>query len=1202
MKIALWTAGVGTALAILAILWVAGRHAITVWRDRSLVGQAKRVRAALDDVRAKAFAGLDKVLFDMREVYAADVIETELGNSLSTTSDNAPELVHAFAVLGITDRYLDAVRGARAWQQRARAATTLGLLGELRAVKPLIEGMRDTHEDPDVKLACAEALGRIRSPEVIPLLVAELEHLDDWSSPRIAAVLIKFGDLAVDPMITALGSASNLNVRVWAAQVIGKLGDVRASPSLLARIHDRSDALRTSVTNALGDLRDPRAVRPLIDSVLRDPSATVRAQSAVALGRIGDISAVPLLVAALGDTEHWVRLRALEAIESVAPNDTSALEIALADPNREVRFRAALALDRLGMLEQAFADLGGDDDLRIVAAQDRLIAVGRAGLSERFIGHVEDPDPHVRARIVTVLGAVANPAHVAALVKRLSDADKDVRIAAIEAIASIGNDASASALLAVMRDGVPAESALATAALLRHEPDVLATIQPQLTQLLGHQRDDVRAASVQLLAVVPGEAIDDQLRAALFDRFVDARLAAVRALGSRRVAAAVDEIGEALQSTVSVLRIAAAEGLGAIGGPRAIQLLVAAMPHAYDDFRDAVCAALAGFGWDAVYPAFDVLLASEETTARLGLVWMLGKTEDARAIPFLRMLLREPEPKVRSAAAGALGKFADPEAAEVVAEAAADPNPFVRAAAARSLGALHAPVTVVAQLLADPDSFVRNRAALSLGRIGGADADAILASARPGSIAPVVAVLARGLTGTEAGIAVTLAAIQQAPVLGELNKLLLEEPPALQQRFRSNLGIDRRASPADIELGPLMERYFETLRNSSDVNARRATARAIGDLSSIEAIAALCAAVRDDPDREVRLRAATALGGRHDVHAKVALLGAVHDPESRVRLAAIRALGHDLTPRDAAPLFDAMSSPDRDVVTAAEHALATIFSEPSSLPQLEDWMMAQEVESLICSGLRILAEVADSRSLRAIQAQARAPAVAIRVEALRALAALNMPAGMRSLVDALEDPAVVVRVAAVHGLRNTTRAEVVERLTVAIGDPSPEVRVAICATLATTGSTRVAAMLAQLALDRDATVGVAAVQTLLALPDVEGLSQVATAWPGLAAGVRARVRETMGDTVTRLATMMGSALEPGHRELAVRVLAMIDATAHAETISCALADPDGRVRLAAVQALAELDHERVGDWLAQLHDDPVADVRIAARRRPWRLV
>ena len=139
----------------------------------------------------------------------------------------------------------------------------------------------------------------------------------------LATVLVGFGELAVEPLLAALNSASSLNVRVWSAQVLGKIGDLRAVASLLARIHDRADALRTSVANALGDLRDARAVRPLIDSVLRDPSATVRAQAAAALGRIRDLTAaVPLLVGALGDLEHWVQLRALEAIEAIAPNDT----------------------------------------------------------------------------------------------------------------------------------------------------------------------------------------------------------------------------------------------------------------------------------------------------------------------------------------------------------------------------------------------------------------------------------------------------------------------------------------------------------------------------------------------------------------------------------------------------------------------------------------------------------------------------------------------------------------------------------------------------------------------------------------------------------------------------------------------------------------------------------------------------------------
>src|SRR5512141_3530086 len=121
MKSALWAAGLATGFAVLAILVVAGRHLRTVWRDRRLVVQAKRVRAALDEARAREFDGLDKLLFDMREIYSADVIERELSSTLSPDA-NAPNLVRAFAVLGITDRYLVAVRDARAWHHRARAA------------------------------------------------------------------------------------------------------------------------------------------------------------------------------------------------------------------------------------------------------------------------------------------------------------------------------------------------------------------------------------------------------------------------------------------------------------------------------------------------------------------------------------------------------------------------------------------------------------------------------------------------------------------------------------------------------------------------------------------------------------------------------------------------------------------------------------------------------------------------------------------------------------------------------------------------------------------------------------------------------------------------------------------------------------------------------------------------------------------------
>jgi len=1216
MSIALWAAGLGIGGALVAVLWVVARQAFGRWRDRRLLGQASRVRALLAEARAREFEGLDKLLFDMRDIYDAEVIEGELSDALRTTGHGtepvAARLIHAFSVLGITGRYLTAVRAAHSWQQRALAATMLGMLGEVRAIKPLVEALHDPREDADVKLACAETLGRIRDPSVIPILIAELERVDEWSSPRIAAVLIAFGELAVEPLLGALASTDSLNVRVWSVQVLGKLGDRRAVPALLARIHDRADAFRMSVVNALGSLGDARAVRPLIDTILRDPSPMVRAQAAAALGRIRDAASLPLLVAALGDLEHWVRLRALEAIEAMAPSDTSAIEVALDDQNREVRHRAALALERLGTLDQAFADLGSDDELRWVAARDRLVAVGRAGLSERLTRHLEDSNPRVRARVVAVLGALEDRSHEGSLIKRLGDPDSAVRLAAIAALGTLGATAASSspahpsaarALVTTLRDGSPEERAGAVQALLGYDRAELAAIATELTPIVEHARDEVRAAAIQVLAMIPGEAIDRQLRVALSDRFIDVRLTAMRALGKRRVTAAVDEIGDGLDAPIVPLQVAAADALGMIGGARAVQLLVTVMPRARGESRDAVCAALAGFGWDAAYPTFDVLLASDEIGTRLGAVWTLGKTGDPRAVPILHMLLHEPEQPVRSAAAGALGKIADPRAIAALVEALTDPSPFVRSAAVNALGGMNQPAPdVLVPLLADPDGFVRNRAVLALGRIGGEAADASLAAVTSDAVAPVFLAMARGLAGTEAGIATALRALQDKALRPELERLLADEPATLRQRFYANLNIDATTPPAQIDVDAIVGRYVVTLRNSSDVEARRTAARAIADASDEQSTAALALAVRHDPDHEVRFRAAASLAGRADGRARAALLGAVRDPERRVRLVAIRALARELVPREAGPLFDALATPEPEIVHAAEQALIEIHSASDALSIIQDWTMAQESEQLVCSGLRILAGIADSRSLRAVQALSRSSAPAIRLEAIRALAALGVPDAIRTMLGALNDPAAAVRVAVVRSLQRTTRADVIESLGRVADDPSADVRIAVCETVTTLDTIQAVPLLGKLATDYDVGVSAAAVLGLLSCSDVEGLARALAVLPSIVPEARRRVKQGIGEVPERCAALITGALDPALRETALKVLATIDATAHAERIARALEDPDGRVRLAAVQTLVTLEPERVGDWLERVYNDPVAEIRVAARRQPWKLV
>src|SRR5262245_60239498 len=204
MSLILAATGVLVGLAVLAGLGVVARQTWQRWSAQRFVRQSEAVQVALRAVRERGYDGLDKLLFDMRDQYDPRVIEEELRVALDEAGGAPPaRLVAAFRALGLTERYLARVRGAPSWQERARAAHTLGGLGEPAAVRPMLDAMRDAREDDDVKLACAEALALIRDPAIVAPLCEELEHVDEWSSPRIAQVLVGFGPLAVEPLLTA---------------------------------------------------------------------------------------------------------------------------------------------------------------------------------------------------------------------------------------------------------------------------------------------------------------------------------------------------------------------------------------------------------------------------------------------------------------------------------------------------------------------------------------------------------------------------------------------------------------------------------------------------------------------------------------------------------------------------------------------------------------------------------------------------------------------------------------------------------------------------------------------------------------------------------------------------------------------------------------------------------------------------------------
>jgi HEAT repeat protein len=135
---------------------------------------------------------------------------------------------------------------------------------------------------------------------------------------------IKIGEPAVEPLIAALKDKSDY-IRENAANALGKIKDNRAVEPLIAVLNDRKgiETVQFEVVKALGAIGDSRAVKPLI-AALRDPSYNLPLYAAEALGEIKDIRAVEPLIVALKHERDMVRSYAAEALGKI--KDIRAIE------------------------------------------------------------------------------------------------------------------------------------------------------------------------------------------------------------------------------------------------------------------------------------------------------------------------------------------------------------------------------------------------------------------------------------------------------------------------------------------------------------------------------------------------------------------------------------------------------------------------------------------------------------------------------------------------------------------------------------------------------------------------------------------------------------------------------------------------------------------------------------------------------------
>lgn len=113
---------------------------------------------------------------------------------------------------------------------------------------------------------------------------------------------------------TALDSDTDYLVRAQAAVALGKLKDPKAIPYLVTALSDNSNYVRIDSANALGNIGDPQAIQALTKSLVDDPSPHVRRACAKALGNIGTNEPVEALIRAMDDVDLSVSDTAYQSL------------------------------------------------------------------------------------------------------------------------------------------------------------------------------------------------------------------------------------------------------------------------------------------------------------------------------------------------------------------------------------------------------------------------------------------------------------------------------------------------------------------------------------------------------------------------------------------------------------------------------------------------------------------------------------------------------------------------------------------------------------------------------------------------------------------------------------------------------------------------------------------------------------------------
>ncbi len=338
-------------------------------------------------------------------------------------------------------------------------------------------------EDDDLVTAALEAVREIG----IAALPEARKHLKNPSGRVRQALVNYFSSLVPGPgveyLVRMLHDDMNM-IRAEAAIALGRVGASEAVGDLAEALEDESSEVQEAAVAALSNLSPKVVFTKLLPYIKSGSDSGYVGPAAETLGRVGAEEAIGPLATLLDDPRDAIREVAVKAIGRIGgENAVPYLFVALRD-------------NSLKVAQQAVISMGKVRDPHVL---------------QRLIKFVRDKDERFCFYAIGALKEQGDPIAIFSLMEVLNDSPRELTVAALEALGALGRKEACQAVLETARtdDMDILVVSVRTLGRIGCEKSV-----PLLTELLSHTHWSVRAAAAEALGKAGGDGACGVLRSA----------------------------------------------------------------------------------------------------------------------------------------------------------------------------------------------------------------------------------------------------------------------------------------------------------------------------------------------------------------------------------------------------------------------------------------------------------------------------------------------------------------------------------------------------------------------------------------------------------------------------------------------------------------------------------------------------------------